>query len=153
MALQLSEASGGNFCLTKAGLAIATTTSRVKTAAAAATVIDGKHQASYAATDNIVWAAATGYTLPNIPAGYKAAIGIWFDGTNVKHTMGVASQFAATSDKVAPPPFPGGVAPLGVVTVANGSAADFVVGTTALNAAGITATYSDYATIPGAGLA
>lgn len=148
MSLNLEGSNGGSFCLTKPGLAIGSTTSQLSTAAASATVIDGKHQASKAATATFLATLATGApALQAIPIGSKANFGVWLDTAGAfRVTQSVPSPVNLSTDKVGPPPNPGaGYAPVGVASVFVGGAAagSFTFGTTAFNAAGVTTTYTD----------
>lgn len=150
MALNLEQANSGTFCLTKVGLAIGSTTSQLSTAASAATVVNGRFQAAKGATATFAITAATGFTLTTVPIGSKAAFGVFTDGTNFFVTQGPIAAVNSNSDKVGPPPVPAGLAPVGVFTAYAATAA-YVPGTTALTAAGVTATYFDLFSAPSAG--
>lgn len=147
MSFNLEGANGGSFCLTKAGLAIGSTTSQLSTAAAALTVNDGKFNASKAATATFLATLAAGVpALAAIPIGSKSNFGIWYDGTNFRVSQGPVMPVNLSTDKVGPAPNPGsGYAPIGNVAVFVGGAAagSFTFGTTAFNATGVTTVYTD----------
>jgi hypothetical protein len=154
MAISLEQASSGSFSLTKAGLAIGSTTSQLSTAASTTHVIDGVFKTAKGATADFALSAATGFTITTpITAGNKCCLGVWLDSSgNFKITQGPLTPFSASTDKAAPPPNPGGMAPVGVVVV-QANSATFTPGTTAFNAATATVTYYDVMSIPASGLA
>lgn len=151
MSSTLQGANGGSFCLTKAGLAIGSTTTNVATGAAAATVINGVFQTSRAADSaGKAFTAVSGYTLSPIPIGSSAIHALWVNGSGTfRFTQGLVAPAASSSEAAALPPNPGpDWAPVGAVKVFVGASAAgaFTPGTTALNATGVTATYVDLMT-------
>lgn len=151
MSLSLEQASGGSFVLTKAGMAIGSTTSQVSTANSVTYTLDGVFQTAKGATATIPLTPATGFALATIPIGSKSNIGLWLDSAGAfTVTQGPVSAVGSNAEKVAPPPNPGSRVLVGVASVYAGTAA-FVPATTAFNAAGITTTYFDMALLPSAG--
>ena len=154
MALNLDQANGGNFVLTKAGLAIGSTTSQLATGASATYVIDGIFRTAKAATASFALAAPSGYSYTAIPIGSKASFGVWLDTAGTfTVTQGPVTVVNSNSDRVAPPPNPDGRALVGVATVYVGptAAGAFTPGTTAFNATGVTTTYFDTFSLPASG--
>lgn len=152
MSLSLEQASGGSFCLSKAGIAIGSTASQVSTGATAVYTIDGVYQTSKAATATIaLTTVSSAFPLTTIPAGSKANIGLWLDSAgNFTVTQGAISAVTSATDKTAPPPNPGSRTLVGVASVYTATNA-FVPATTAFNATGVTTTYFDVLSLPGAG--
>lgn len=149
MSLSLEQASGGSFVLSKAGLAIGSTASQLSTAATAVYTLDGIYQTSKAGTATFaLTAVSAAFPLVNIPAGSKANFGVWLDSAgNFTVTQGAVAAVAAATDKTSPPPNPGARALVGVASVYTATNA-FVPATTAFNAAGVTTTYFDTASLP-----
>ena len=156
MSINLEQANGGTFCYGKAGLAVATTTTLIKTAASINPIIDGVYGAAKAATDNIAWAVPagsridpiTGATIAlfayatTVPIGGKCSYGLWIDlAGNLTCTQGPITSVLLSTDKVAPPPNPGSRALVGIFTV-YASTAVFTAGTTTIGT-GNTVTYTD----------
>ena len=153
MSLSLEQASSGSFCLTKVGLAIGSTATQLSTAAAATTTVDGIFQASKGATASFAIAAPSGFTVATVPIGYKASHAVWLDAAGtLTVTQGPLDVISAATDKVGPPVNPGSRACIAVFTVAAVTAA-WIPATTAMNAAGVTTTYTDVINLPGGAIA
>lgn len=153
MSLNLEQAQSGTFTLTKVGLAIGSTTSQLSTAASATIVIDGVFRTAKGATATFALAAPTGFSFTTIPAGSKAAFGVWVDAAGtLTVTQGPITPYGSATEAAAPPPNPGSRALLGVAVV-NTLTNAFVPGTTAFNAAGVTTNYYDTFSYPATGLA
>lgn len=160
MSLNLDSANGGTFALSKAGLAIGSTTSQLSIAAAVVNVIDGVFQtnvptsASFALavpaatrTDPVTGASINLYAYATIGVGQKSAFGVWADSSQVVTvTQGPVVSVNSNSDRVSPPPNPGNRVLIGYVTVYNATLSangGFRPQTDAFNAAGLTTTYAD----------
>ena len=155
MSLPLEQASSGSFALAKAGLAIGSTVQQISTANTVNYTIDGVYQTAKVAVATIAPVAPAGSpVLPlTIAIGFKQAYGVWLDTAGVLTvTFGPASPFTSATDKVGPPTNPGGRCCIGVFTIAAVTVL-FTLGTTALNAAGITTTYTDVMDLPGSAIA
>ena len=138
---------GGNLCLAKAGLAIATTTTKIKTANAIDYAINGVLYTK-AATDNIAMTAADAQA-----AGTSCLYLVCIDKDgNVTTVKGdEVSTDDVTSGKSVltwPQPTSNDVVTIGAVRVDTSASVTFIAGTTALDAAGITDTYYDLFAIP-----
>jgi hypothetical protein len=124
-----------NLPLSDGGVALATTKSKVKTAANVTYLINGEFKVKNA-TDNL-------WTL----TGDAVAAAMFQKWLLCLDTDGAASVVigtaGATAAEVVLPAWPANKSVVGVLTVQNGSAADFTPGTTLLDAADITATYYD----------
>jgi len=128
-----------NRCNEACGLAIASTASKIKTAAAADFVIDGKIYTK-AATDNITVTAGAEQAVSTF---CKYLVSIIADGT-VTVTKGTD---AATSALALLPALPASSAPLGYVEIETDASTTFTAGTTNFSAAGITDTYVDLSSV------
>lgn len=154
MSLSLEQAQLGTFSLTKSGLAIATTTSKVKTVNSLTYVLDGVFQTAVAGTDNITWAApSTSFVITTtIPVGNKCAFGLWVDSAGTfTQTQGPLTPYSVSTDKAAPPPNPGSRALVGIFVVTNPSLSTnggFRPGTDALGTTVTTAYYDTFSFQP-----
>lgn len=154
MSLNLEQANGGNFVLTKAGLAIGSTPAQLSTANSTTYVIDGNFQTAKGATATFVMTAVSA-AFPNtvtVPIGNKCAFGVWLDSAgNFTVTQGPVTPVNSNSDLVGPPPNPGARAFVGYLTVYNASVSangGFRPLTDALNTAGLTVVYVDSFSLP-----
>ena len=139
-------ARGGNLCLGKAGLTIASTASKIKTANAIDYAING-YLYSKAATDNIAMTAADEQT-----AGTSCLYLVCIDSSGTVSTVKgdevSATDLAAGKPLTWPQPTSNDVVAIGAVRVDTSASATFTAGTTDLSAAGITDTYYDLFAIP-----
>lgn len=155
MSLSLEQASAGNFVLTKAGLAIGSTTSQLSTANSVTYVLDGVFQTAKGATATFALAApSSAYTInTTVPVGYKCAFGVWLDSAGTfTVTQGPITPYSVSTDKAAPPPNPGSRALVGVAVVTNPSLSangGFRPGTDAFNTTVTTAYYDTFSLQPG----
>lgn len=124
-----------NSCLKKAGLAIATTTTKLQIVNAIEYVINGVFYAK-AATDNIDLTAADEQAISTF---CKYLVSIDSAGT-VSTTKGNDVSSAADTKL---PILPADQSAIGYIQVATDGVTTFTAGTTALDAAGITDTYVD----------
>ena len=122
-----------------AGLVIATTTTKIKTANAMAYCINGLAY-SKAATDNIT---ITAGAVQAVSTFCKYLVSVNAAGT-VTTTKG---EDAATAVLALLPDLPADNAPIGYFQVATSGAGTFTAGTTALDAAHVTDTYQDLSSI------
>lgn len=130
----------GAQCLTAAGLAAGTTTSKVKSANAVDYTIDGKIYEK-AASDPLD--TPTGSQQGNdTKALYLFSID---SGGTVSCTQ---SAIVGSSDSVEYPDLPSGEAPIGAIKVETDSNTTFTPGTTNLGASGVTTTYIDLNRVP-----
>lgn len=155
MSYNLEQALGGCFNLATGGLANGTTAGTIKTASTITPVIDGIF-GTKAATDNISLAPAAlantspyvndGVALGTIKAGKQGFYALWINSAG---TFSVTQgPTAPIGDKLEPPAVAPGLALVGLVKVVT-TTNDFIAGTTALNAAGVTTTYLNCAVMPG----
>lgn len=128
-----------NRCFVAAGLAIATTATKIKTVNAVDYCIDGKMY-SKAATDNIT---ITAGAVQAVSTFCKYLVSINAAGA-VTVTKGTD---AATSALALVPGLPADSAPLGYFEIETDGATTFTAGTTSLAAAGITDTYQDLSSV------
>lgn len=125
-----------NGVFTAAGCAQATTTTQVKTTNSTTFMTDGTFRTAKGATDNF-WT-LTGSVVP------VSSFQKWLLCVNSAGAASViAGNPAATANAVTFSTANDGVAVFGVCQVATDATHTFTPGTTALNAAGITATFSD----------
>jgi hypothetical protein len=147
MSFNLQDNSGLSGCFSKAGLTIATTTSAYRIVNATPYAINGKLY-SKAATDNIAFSAWSG-SLTNLSAGQACALLVLLDSAG---TAKVAQGDIRAAGEACPlPTVPNGYAVIGAIKIVANTAA-FTFGTTALNASGISTTYTDLASHPGEAL-
>jgi len=124
-------------CLAKGGLAIkAASSPDAKTASTVTYAIAGRLY-SKAAMATVPMAAAG-----SLPAGQSVAVGVFLDAAGT-----VSVKAGSPAPKAAECVFPdfdhAALCPVGAVLVTNASASAMAFGTTALDAAGVTATYLD----------
>jgi hypothetical protein len=169
MSLSLEQASGGNFCLSKAGLSVGSTNTQLSTAAIVSYTIDGVFMPNKAVTATFagvmapvsiaeVFVGGVQTLMPlvanPVPVGSKCSWGVWADSAGaLTLTQSAILAVTSTSDKAAPPLNPGSRTLIGVFTTYAVSAA-FVLGTNVLTAgtnAGVTVTYFDVMTLPSIG--
>jgi hypothetical protein len=143
---------GATWCASKAGLAIATTATAVKTAApnGAGTdyAIDGKgyHKAD---TDNM--ALTAGQTLAT---AYTVLLLICLDSSgtlsSVLGTAVLSTDLANGNVVLQYPQATADTCPIGAMKIANATGSSFVTGTTDLDTSNLTVTYIDLLTVPSA---
>lgn len=160
MSLNLDNANGGTFALSKAGLAIGSTASQLSITTAVVNCIDGVYQTNVAAsasfplavpaqtrTDPITGALINIYVYATVAPGQKSAFAVWADSAQVVTvTQGPVVNVNSNSDRVSPPPNPGNRVLIGYATVFNASLVangGFRPQTDAFNAAGLTVGYAD----------
>lgn len=129
-------APGGNYVNTAAGLAIGTTTTKVKTANAIEYTIDGIRY-SKAATDDLFTMTGMDTTAAN---KYNGAF-LYLDSAGAASIV-AATEGATLAGITWPDPVVADKCCIGYVTVVKSDGA-FTGGTTALNAANVTAAYTD----------
>jgi len=138
---------GGNLCLGKAGLTIASTSTKIKIAAAIDYAINGILY-SKAITDNISMTAAAAQAV-STSCLYLVCI----DKAGTVSTVKGEEELTAdvTGGKAVltwPQPPSNDVVVIGAVRIDTSSSVTFIAGTTALDATGITDTYYDLFAIP-----
>lgn len=158
MSLNLDFANGGSFTLASAGLGIGSTTSQLSTSVSCPYVFEGVFQTNFPITatfalavpaatriDPVTGATINLYTYTTIAPGQKSAFGVWVDQSQVATvTQGPVVSILNSTDRVSPPPNPGGRNLIGYVTVLNTSLSangGWRPGTDAFNAAGVTTAY------------
>lgn len=158
--LQLSQ--GGNFVLASAALANGTTAGTIKTVTnPVAFTIDGQFY-SKAATDNISIAISENSGVYGDPGngsftgganGSTRLYGLFLDTSGAVSVKGGkianTAALAAGAEALHFPAPQKGKACMGVLRIAVTSGTTFIPGTTALNAAGVTASYLNLSSIPG----
>jgi hypothetical protein len=166
MSDNLSHAQGLCAALNSGALAAGTNTGTIKTTVAINYVLDGRHL-SKAITDNIGIAVVGGPAIYQAAAGGVATFNGAFTGGVTGSTrlyllsfdaagnVGVVTgrvvdgaELAAGRVSLEYPDCPNLMCPFGAMRVALTSGAAFVPGTTALNAAGVTTTFINLATVP-----
>jgi hypothetical protein len=147
MSFNLQDNAGLSGCFSKAGLTTATTTTAYRIVNATTYAINGK-LFSKAATDNIAFSAWSG-SLTNLSSGQACALLVLLDSAG---TAKVAQGPVVEAGAACPlPTVPNGYSVIGAIKIVAATAA-FTFGSTALNAAGITTTYTDLASHPGEAL-
>lgn len=147
MSFNIQDNSGLTGCFGKAGLTIGTTNTTYRIVNTTPYAIDGKLY-SKSAQDNIAFSAASG-SLANLSAGQACALAVLLDSAgNAKVAQGPIVEAGAACPV---PGAPAGYAIIGAIKIVANSAA-FTFGSTALNAAGISASYFDLASHPGSAL-
>ena len=138
---------GGNLCFGKAGLAIGTTTSDIKTAAAIDYAVNGILH-SKAATDNIPMTAADAQAV-STSCLYLVVIDATGAVSTVKGDEVLTADIASGKQVLTwPQPTSNEVTTIGAIRIDTSSAVSFIAGTTALDATGITATFYDLFALP-----
>lgn len=149
-------AKGGNFCLSKAGLAIG---DGAKTGVAFVAPVGAGIDFCI---DGILY--NHGDAATNLPLTAAAAQGLLtkclylivvdYAGTvsSVKGTAVLTADLVAGTKVLQWPALPAGKAPVGAVKIAVTTTYNFTAGTTALDATGVTATYYDLFAVPTAPL-
>ena len=164
MSDNLSNSFGATLALASGALAAGTTAGTVKTTVAIPYTLDGQFY-SKAITDNI----AIAYTGPEVyqaPTGVGSVNGAFTGGIggatrlyllcfNAAGTVSVtpgkivnSAELAAGRVSLDFPDAPFNQCPFGAVRIALTANTSFIPGTTALNAAGVTASYLNLATVP-----
>lgn len=157
---------GGSLALASGALANGTTAGTIKTTVAVPYFIDGIFQTAKAITDNIAFTVAvpavagngystngafTGITGPGNP-GSTRLYGVFLDTAGaVSFVPGAVVNSLELAAGTAPLQFPAfqrNKACIGFVRIALTAGTTFIPGTTALNAAGVTTTYLNAATVP-----
>jgi hypothetical protein len=146
MNFSLDGDRGGTFCLDKAGLIIATTTTAVKIANAIDYCIDGALYTK-AITDNIAMTAADQQAVAT-RCLYLVQINAAGTVSTVKGVEKLTANITADQDALDWPLPAAGNCPIGFVEVETNASTTFTAGTTALSAAGITDTYIDTFAVP-----
>jgi len=119
-----------------AGVAIATTASKVKTAVAVQYLVNGVY-CKLAISDNF-WT----LTGPDIAIGNARKYLLLVDAAGTASVLASDDRLIAAVAQCVFPPIPAGKVCLGVLQIENATNA-FVAGTTLLSAAGVTDTYTD----------
>ena len=157
----LALSQGGNFCLASAALANGTNAGTIKTVTnPIAYTINGEFK-SKAATDNVS-IAYSGPSVYGTPAngsftggvgGSTRLYGIFIDGAGAISVLPGpvvnTAELAAGSAPLHFPPTQRNLCCIGALRIAVTANTTFVPGTTALGAAGVTATYLNLSSIPG----
>lgn len=165
MSDNLSLAQGFTAALASGALAAGTTTGTIKTTVAVPYALDGRFY-SKSITDNIalsysgptVYQAAAGgvqSVTGNFSGGVNGSTriyGLFLDASgNVSVIPGAivdSGELAAGRAALAFPDAPAGVCPFGAMRVALTAGTQFILGTTASNASGVTTTFYNLADIP-----
>ena len=153
---ELTRRTLGNVCLASVGLAIhGTNTENVLTANAVALVNGGLFNAFAAQTEidisgkSFFDAAGDSITAPtSVPDGYTCKFVLAANSADAIVVICGKPILTSQGDDADWPILPDGYAPFGGIKVGNASGAAFVIGTTDLDAAGITDTYYNLMTIP-----
>lgn len=154
MSMNLQENSGATLALNSGALAIGSTTSQLAIATAINFLLNGKFgQVAAAATFPLVIEPGTGLvpSAPNsfvtLAAGQACAFLLTADSANVVRV--VQGPIGEAGKACAVPAAPANRVVIGVVKVSNVTN-PFIPGTTAFGAAGVTTTYLNYGSHPGA---
>lgn len=156
--IQLQELVGVTLALNSGALAIGSTTSQIAIATAVNYLFKGQFfQRATAATVAYTIYPGTGLvpTAPNafvtLAAGESCAFLIVVDPANASAVYGVQGAIVASGDPCPVPAVPNNLVAIGAVRVRNVTN-PFIPGTTALSAAGVTATYFNFGAHPGAAI-
>ncbi len=146
----------GGLCIGNAGLAIhGTNVENVLTATAVVLTHNGVCNA-FAAQTEIDLSAKTAYdekgvalsAIPTLAAGYTRKYVLAANSSDAIIILCGKPMLTAQGDDADWPVLPAGYCPFGGIKVVNGTASAFTLGTTALNTASLTVTYSSLLTIP-----
>jgi hypothetical protein len=158
----------GNITLSKAGLAIGTVKSGFNTANVITYLNGGVFPATKAAMTSQALAAAPGtLAFQPIPTAKTCYIVLALDSAGTPYAVQgeydgqvfnsptitsapTTNTNAARVGKSFLPDVPNGLTPFGYIKVVNASGANFVIGTTLFDAAGVTSTFVDVAMLPAA---
>jgi hypothetical protein len=148
--MNINEARGGTFCLSKAGLSIGSTASKVAIAAPNGAGVDYAIEGTLyhkADTADIAITAATAQAA-STTCLYLVCLDASGDLTTEKGTEVTTTDMTNGNSVLHWPNPTEDSCPIGALKVVTSSSATFTAGTTNLNATGVTTTYIDLMTVP-----